>query len=573
MREVMGDGYAETLRKVYKDVPDTVDYVMYWWHKAADLVRAGKVERFGFITTNSIRQVRQRKVIDFHSRQNKSIRLIFAIPDHPWIDGGAAVRIAMTVAELNNAEKPVKIAQVGAVVTEVEGETPEDSAERVEVQLQNAGRIFSDLKAGADVTSTNKLTANSKLSSRGMEMRGAGFLLTIAQAVELGYDFAKDTPEIIKKYLNGRDVTDKSRNLYAIDLFGLSIQEIQRLYPKVYQWVYDKVKPERDVNRRKASRDKWWIYGEARATFRPALRDLKRFITTVETAKHRVFLFLDSDVIPDNMLIAIALDDAYFLGVLSSHVHITWSLAAGGTLEDRPRYNKTRCFDPFPFPDTTPEQKQKIRNLGERLDAHRKQVQAQHPDVTITGMYNLLEKLRAGEPFTDKDREYNSKALVSTLKQIHDELDAAVLDAYGWPHDISDEEILERLVALNAERAEEERNGLIRWLRPEYQAPDEVGRQQVIAGIIELEEVTLTPAAQKTLPKKPKDQLAAIRDLLLTSGGEWTVEQVAAQFNGAQRQKKAIVENLERLEWFGILISREEGGIMRWQFAQIQQVA
>ena len=88
----------------------------------------------------------------------------------------------------------------------------------------------------------------------------------------------------------------------------------------------------------------------------------------------------------------------------------------------------------------------------------------------------------------------------------------------------------------------------------------------IITGVI-------TPAAQKTWSKKPKDQLAAIRELLLTSGGEWTVEQVAAQFNGAQRQKKAIAENLERLEWFGILISGEEGGVTRWQFAQIQQAA
>jgi hypothetical protein len=87
------------------------------------------------------------------------------------------------------------------------------------------------------------------------------------------------------------------------------------------------------------------------------------------------------------------------------------------------------------------------------------------------------------------------------------------------------------------------------------QAPDKVGTQQVIAGVIELEEVKVAPAAQKTLPKKPKDQLAAIGDLLLPSSGEWTIEQVAAQFNGAQRQKKAIAENLERLEWFRILSS------------------
>ena len=132
------------------------------------------------------------------------------------------------------------------------------------------------------------------------------------------------------------------------------------------------------------------------------------------------------------MLIAIALEDAYFLGVLSSQIHTTWSLAAGGTLEDRPRYNKTDCFDPFPFPDPTETQKQKIRDLGERLDAHRKRIQAANPEVTITAMYNLLEKLRAGTPIDDKDKAFNQKALVSTLKQIHDELDAAVFEAYGW---------------------------------------------------------------------------------------------------------------------------------------------
>jgi len=251
-------------------------------------------------------------------------------------------------------------------------------------------------------------------------------------------------------------------------------------------------------------------------------------------------------------------------------------MATGNT----PRYNKTVCFDPFPFPDPTPEQKQKIRDLGERLDAHRKQVQASHPDITITGMYNLLEKLRAGEPFTDKDREYNDRALVSTLKQIHDELDAAVLDAYGW-EDLKDEGkrvkgevdeiILERLVALNAQRAEEERNGLIRWLRPEYQAPNEVQTTQTtLEGVIEPEEAIVEPVEQQKWPTQPKEQLAAIRDLLRTTPGEWTVAQISAQFTGKNTKKKldAITENLERLEWFGMVIAEERNGLTHWHFAE-----
>ncbi|MEQ8956784.1 MAG: class I SAM-dependent DNA methyltransferase, partial [Coleofasciculus sp. C2-GNP5-27] len=561
MREVLGDGYAETLRKVYKDVPDTVDFVMYWWHKAAELVRAGQVLRFGLITTNSIRQVRQRKVIDFHVKQKKSIRLIFAIPDHPWVDGGAAVRIAMTAAELDDPKKSVKTAQLGTVVVEDEGETPEEVAEHVEIQWQNVGRIFSNLQAGVDVSNAVPLKSNQKLCCPGVKLHGMGFCLTETETNSLESD-------IIYPYVNGRDLLHTSRKLFVIDLFGLKEKEIYKKYPRAYQWIYERVKPEREQNNRESYRKYWWIFGEPRASFRPALIKLNRYIATVETAKHRSFLFLDNQVKPDNRIIVIALDDAYCLGVLSSKIHVIWALATGGRigLGNDPIYSKSTCFDPFPFPNPTPEQK--IRELGEKLDAHRKQVQAQHPDVTITGMYNLLEKLRAGQPFTDKDRDYNNKALVSTLKQIHDELDIAVLDAYGWHHDISDEEILERLVALNVERAEEERNGLIRWLRPEYQAPDEVRTQQVIPGIIETETVTVTPAVQKPLPKKPKDQLAAIRDLLVSNSGEWTVEQIAAQFKGGQRQKKAIAENLERLEWFGVLISRKDGNITRWQFAQ-----
>ena len=190
-------------------------------------------------------------------------------------------------------------------------------------------------------------------------------------------------------------------------------------------------------------------------------------------------------------------------------------------------------------------------------------------------MYNLLEKLRAGEPFTDADRDYNNKALVSTLKQIHDDLDKAVLYAYGWPHTITNEQILENLVALNAERAEEERNGLIRWLRPEYQAPEQPQPQQVTLEVLPSEEPIIAPVEQQKWPTKPKEQLAAIRDLLRTTPGEWSTQQIAAQFKGNITKKKldAITENLERLEWFGLTVSDTKGAITYWHYAESAQAA
>ncbi len=631
MRDRLGDGYTETLRKVYPDVPDTVDFVMYWWHKAAESLHSNHLKRFGVITTNTIRQTWQRGVIDYHLNHRKPIRLIFAISDHPWVDDGAAVRTAMTAAELDKFSIR-EISRFGQVISEKFTEFPEDNASSLQICWRSVGKIFSNLQVGVDLGSCTSLQSNNVLAGRGVCLHGAGFILSPEEMQEWGRNYIDG---IVKKYSNGKDIVRNSKQGYVIDFFGLNEQEITH-YPEPYQKVLEQVKPERDINKRDTRRKNWWLFGELMPKTRYSISNIQRYIATPETTKHRVFTFLDRSILPDNALIVIALDDSYFLGVLCSSIHNVWALASGGDLGgNTPRYNKTRCFDPFPFPDATLEQKEKIRQLGERLDRHRKQVQAQHPEITITGMYNLLEKLRKGENFTDKDREYNNKALVSTLKQIHDELDNAVLEAYGWEDlkyppqsplergealdlsspssqggvrggflpqseeiyppqsplergeaiDLSSpplqggvrggfditEIILDRLVSLNAQRAEEERNGLIRWLRPEYQAPNEVRTQTVMEGVTESEEIAIAPAEVKTFPKQPKDQLAAIRDLLRTSNNPWTIAQIAAQFKNGSKNKSAISENLERLEWFGILYCYEDGQIRYWQNIETQQ--
>src|SRR5215217_5115805 len=125
---------------------------------------------------------------------------------------------------------------------------------------------------------------------------------------------------------------------------------------------------------------------------RRAVKGLGRFIATTETAKHRVFEFLDGSVLTEGTVAAIALEDAFFMGVLSSKIHVVWALAAGGTLEDRPRYNKTLCFEPFPFPDGSEAQRAEVRKHAETLDAHRKRQRQQYPGLTTTDVYNVLEK-------------------------------------------------------------------------------------------------------------------------------------------------------------------------------------
>jgi hypothetical protein len=218
-------------------------------------------------------------------------------------------------------------------------------------------------------------------------------------------------------------------------------------------------------------------------------------------AKHRFFVFLDAGIIPESRLMVIALDDAYYLGVLSSRIHALWSLKVGARHEDRPTYNNTLCFTPFPFPDATPEQEARIRGLGEKLDAHRKARQALHPDLTMTGMYNVLEALRQGRELTTKEKTIHEQGLVTVLRELHDDLDASVAEAYGWPVDLPDEEILARLAALNAERAAEEKQGKIRWLRPEYQSIPKAERGAMQATF----DIEFTP---KTAPKGKKGKAA-----------------------------------------------------------------
>jgi len=538
MRTELGDGYAEAIRQAHPELPETCDYVMYWWDHAAQLVRDGKLRRFGFITTNSLRQTFNRRVVERHLRAKDRISLLFAVPDHPWVDAadGAAVRVSLTVG--GAGERP------GRLLT-VADERPSGDLERAVTLVERVGLIHPDLTIGPPVADAVPLKANDGLSCRGVVLHGSGFIVTPDQAGKLGLGRTPGLENHIRPYRNGRDVTGTPRGVLVIDLFGLSEADVRRRFPEVYQWLRQRVKPERDQNRRASYRDNWWIFGEARSEFRPALNGLARYIATVETAKHRFFVFLDGSILPDNKLVAIASDDAYHLGVLSSRIHVVWALAQGSTLEDRPVYVKTRCFETFPFPDATEEQKERIRALGEALDAHRKRQQTLHPDLTLTGMYNVLAKLRRGEPLTDAEREVHEQGLVTVLREIHDELDQAVANAYGWPADLADEEILARLVALNAARASEEEQGRVRWLRPELQAP----RTEVQVAI----PVETTPERKQRPGKRPwprllADQVREIRAVLSDRSTPMTAADVARAFKAARSERVAdILETLVAL--------------------------
>ncbi len=383
-------------------------------------------------------------------------------------------------------------------------------------------------------------------------------MITEDQARDLGLGEENKAIRRIRPVRNGRDLTDRPRGMYAIDLFGLEAEEVRDQLPALYQWVHDRVKPERDQSRRKAYRENWWIFGEPRADLRDALDGLDRYIATPETAKHRFFQFLDIEILPDNMVTAFALEDAFHLGVLSSRIHVLWSLAAGGRMGvgNDPRYTKTQCFDPFPFPAANASQKATIRDLGAQLDAHRKERLDAHDDLTMTALYNVLKKERRGEELDETERTIHEQGLVGVLKELHDELDAAVADAYGWDAGLPEETILQRLVDLNAERRAEEEEGHVRYLRPAYQAPETVDTQAELELDIQVGGDG-APAEPLDWPSGLTPRAKAVRAVMTHAEEPLTVEQVAQHFHRARRSD--VRELLETLAALGHVEATEDG--------------
>ncbi|MBP6270294.1 MAG: class I SAM-dependent DNA methyltransferase [Rhizobacter sp.] len=599
MRDALGDGYVVALRDTYVDVPDSADFVMYWWHKAASLVGQISARQFGFITTNSLTMTYNRRVVEAHLHAKNPVYLRYAIPDHPWVDSaqGAAVRIAMTVVAPGSGD-----GSLHSVISELDGDVDARSVELSE----RTGVIHANLVVGANVTKVHRLNANSAISAMGMILVGGGFI------VEQGDPLLLAEPERIKPYLNGKDLTQRSRGVHVIDMYGLNEDEVRRQYPASYQRLYERVKPERDVSNDKTLREQWWLFRRTNIQLRSAIAGLSRYIGTTETAKHRLFSFISGSVTPDQKIRVVGSDSALLLGVLSSSVHVEWSLATGGWLGvgNDPVYNNTRCFEPFPFPsdDTglTPALTERISQLAEQLDAHRKARQAAFEAVTLTGIYNVLDKLRRGEPLNAKDKSLHEQGLVSVLRTLHDDLDAAVLQAYGWS-DLGavpwadeaaraawTEALLERLVALNAKRAAEEAGtlpgsppgGTVRWLRPEFQDParrmagasvapqpeqtglDGVESQAEAAARADLAETEVVEApaegdaggaaapqaaATTTQPWPPTlpEQVRAVAQLLSASPAPLPLAAIEASFKGKGPWKKGLPRILDTLEAVG----------------------
>jgi hypothetical protein len=580
IRSRLGDSYSEALWAAHKHINESADFVMYWWDRAAELlaVKGTVLRRFGLVTTNSVTQEFSRRVMKKRMEAKHPISLMMAIPDHPWTKAtpdAAAVRIAMTVGEAGERKGTLR-----EVVHEDGLDTDQPD---IEFRARE-GHVNCDLTIGVDVTSAIELKANRGLCCPGVKLHGDGFMVTPQEAEHLGLGKRQGLEKYVREYRNGRDLTSRPRGVLVIDLFGLPADEVRRRFPEIYQHVKAEVKEKvvinkkgekefvgRDWNNREAYRDHWWIFGEPRRELRPALLGLHRYIATVETMRHRIFQFLDASILPDNKIIVIPSADGSDLGVLSSRIHVIWAIRAGGWLGmgNDPVYVKSKVFDPFPFPTSSEPLNAQIRMAAEELDAFRKQRQQEHPSLTLTQMYNVMEKLKAieaGQPessLTPAEEDIKNKGLILILKELHEKLDQLVFQAYGWPETLSDEEILEKLVALNHERAAEERRGLVRWLRSEYQIPrfgKDVDKQAAQEEGAQIAADLGLPEAATRKPSFPTDavaQTAAVFAALASASAPTDAPTVAARYRRTRNLERTVSSVLASLARLGYVATKD----------------
>ena len=445
MRGVLGDEYTDGMREVYKEaIPAFADLVCYWFHKAGRLVAEGKVVRAGLVATNSIRGGRNRAVLD---RIVEETAIFDAWADEPWVVDSAAVRVSLICF----ASKKFRVS--------------------LHLNGNPASHINADLTPGrVSLTRARQLAENRDTSFIGHAKRGS---------FDIPGDLAREwlrlpanpngrtNADVLKPWMNGMDLTRRPAGKWIID-FGSSMSEVDAaLYERPFAHAAEHVRPMRRTSREHKLLEFWWRHERMALSMWRALDGKSRYIATPTVAKHRVFAWLDARICPDHQLTVIARDDDTTFGILHSRFHELWSLRLGTSLEDRPRYTPTTTFETFPFPvglrpNVAATDYERDPRAVAIAEAARRLVELRDRWLNPPEWVEWVDEPVPGYPKRPVPRDedaakplkkrtltnlYNARP--QWLADAHTALDAAVAEAYRWPVDISDDDALGELLALN----------------------------------------------------------------------------------------------------------------------------
>ena len=456
MRGGLGHSYVEALRACYDDrIPGQSDLCCYWFEKARKALVDGTASRVGLLATQGIRGGANRKVLD---RIKIDGEIFWAMSDREWSLDGAMVHISMV--GFDNGTDKSRLLDGSQVTT-----------------------INSNLTRASDVTRATPIQRNAGKSFIGAAIHGPFDL-----APETAISFlvtpnvhGRPNSDIVRPWANGLTITKRERDLWIIDVPPNFDLERAAYYEKPFEYLRGTVLPVREQNRRPMRRNNWWILGDPQKAMRAALQSLSRFIITPRVSKFRLFVWAAPPLLATDATVAFAFSDDFAMGVLHSHAHELWGLSLGTRLETRPRYTPSTCFETFPFPVPTEDEHAAISDAACELDRLRNNwlnplEWTRTETLTFPGSVDGPWARYIQDPdahgigtvryprLVPKDEDAAKALAKRTLTNLYNErptwldlahkkLDAAVFDAYGWPADLSDDDLLARLLALNLERA------------------------------------------------------------------------------------------------------------------------
>ncbi len=408
LRQILDEDYVEWLKGHFG--AGLKDLCVYWFRRAADQMRPG--DRAGLVGTNSISQNRARGV-SLNYLVEKGGVITDAVSRQKW-PGEAVVNVSIVNWVQLPSEPPQRFVLDGEPV------------EGINTRLRESKLAIEEYEA---------LPANLGHSFQGPIPVGE-FYLAPDEAEALLSAPGADYSEVVRPYLVGDDIAEEPEQRprrFVID-FGLRPLEQAMKYPEALELVRERVKPARDKNRMKRRKEHWWLFGSPASEMRRTIESLSRYIAGNAQGKRFLFCWVDGAVCPSNLTNVFAFDDDYSMGILTSSIHGAWAHSESSTLEDRPRYTPTSCFETFPWPQPNQGTRDEIGEIAKRLIEQRQAICVEG-QIGLTDLYNQVDE-----------------GAWSEVSDLHRQLDEAVARAYGWKSAIAHDplEIKAHLAELHA---------------------------------------------------------------------------------------------------------------------------
>lgn len=363
------------------------------WRLETSLLQAKGT--LGLIATNTVAQGDSREV-GLDAMVADGFTITRAIQSRSWPAASANLEYAAVWGSL------------GPISDDVPRIADDIEVRRVSTLLEAQGRA-----EGAPV----RLAENLGIAFQGCIVLGMGFVLAPEEAQEWIAADARNA-EVLFPYLNGEDLNqrpDGSGSRWVID-FGNRTQQQAAEFDLPFRRLAEQVLPERSRKPKAVSDAPWWLFLRSRPAMREAIADLSEVLVIARVSKTVMPLRVPTGQVPSEQLVVFAADDHGVQAILSSSLHQLWAITYGSTLETRVRYTPSDVFETFPLPAVTP----RLIAAGRKLDEERREVMLSR-DLGLTKLYNLVN-----------DVAVQNDGDVARLRDIHVEIDEAVVAAFGW---------------------------------------------------------------------------------------------------------------------------------------------